>query len=85
MPEFLFLRAQIAQRIFRRIDFDRNAFDDVQPRFLERPKFERIVRDDLHLAQTEIVKNLGTLPVVSQIDRQPESFIRFDRISAQVL
>ena len=29
VPEFLFLRAQVVLRVFRRLDLDRNPFDDL--------------------------------------------------------
>src|ERR1043166_6409306 len=85
MSELLFLGAQVARSVLCGVDFDRNPFDDLQPRFFKSAEFERVVRDDFHLAESQVKENLGTLAIVSPIDCQSQPHICFHRVSTLLL
>src|SRR6185369_10741018 len=85
MSQLLFLCAEITGGIFRRINFDRYSFNNLQSGFFKRLKLQRIIRDDSHFAESKIEKYLRTLPVISQVYRQTESFICFNSIGTLVL
>jgi hypothetical protein len=85
MSEFFFLRFEIVLGRFTRVDLERNAFDDLKSRFLQRLDLLWIVRHYPNFSDPEIRENLGALMVAPCVDREPELFIRFDRVGTLVL
>ena len=63
----------------------RHASDNLKPVPFESEDFLWIVRDQTHLAHTEIGEDLRADAVIALVDRQPERKICLDRVGAAVL
>src|SRR5919201_3572354 len=85
VAKLLFLGLQVAGVVRIGIDLERHLLDDLEPDALDAMVFARIVGEDPHLANAEVVEDLGADAVVALVDRQPERLVRFNRVHAGVL
>src|SRR5690606_34440388 len=60
-------------------------FDDGQPVTFDPSALARVVGHQTHRADTDVVEDLGSDPVIAGVDGQPEMGVRIDRVKTLVL
>ena len=85
MSELLFLRAQIPQVRCSRRDLDRHPLHHLETIALNPDDLTRIVGDEPDVAKTEVHKNLGADPVITEIRVESQLEVRLHRIAPFIL
>src|SRR5579872_574924 len=85
VAELVALGLQIRSVELIAIHDQRDASSHLQPVSLKSHDLARIVRDDLHLSNAEIVEDLRTDAIVALVDGQAKPFVGFSRVGALVL
>ena len=68
-----------------RADLERDALDDLEAVAGEADELARVVREEAHLADAEVVQDLRADPVVAEVGREAEFEVRVDRVAAVLL
>ena len=85
MAEFVALRIEIALIMGICFRANRQLFDDLQPVSLQTHHLFRIIGKKANLANTEIMENLSTHPVVAEVGRETQFFVGLYSIEAFLL
>ena len=85
MAQLFLLCSKVMGRGLSGLYLDRNTLDYPQTRLLQGLEFIRVIGYDTHLAEAEVEKYLGTLLIVSGVDRKAELLVSFDRVGTIIL
>jgi hypothetical protein len=85
VAELLSLHLQVSGVVRVQVGDERYAAHHLQAVAFQPRDLAGVVRDDLHLAHAEVVKDLRADPVVALVDRETKLQIRLDRIGAAIL
>src|SRR5262245_5484014 len=80
VPELLLLGAEILEVLLVRLHLEGYALDDGEPVALDPGALAGVVRDDAHLADAEVVEDLGAHAVVAQVRGEAEPLVRLHRV-----
>ena len=85
MAHFVAFGADVFFGVFRGGGDDGDGFGDFETKALEAGAFGGIVGNQLHFADTEVIKHLGAEAVVALVGFESESLVGFDGIEAAIL
>jgi hypothetical protein len=85
MPELLFFGMEISFVLGSGFRQQRDPFDDREPVSLDPGSFGRVVGQETHGPDPQVIKNLRSNPVVAGIDRKTEIKVGLDGVAALIL
>src|SRR5215211_5151802 len=85
MPELLPLRPEVADVLRRRLRLERDAFADPQAVPLEPGALARVVRQQPHRADADVVEDLRADPVIALVRLEAQLEVRLDGVAPTVL
>src|SRR5690349_7576242 len=85
MTEFFLLRPKVPFGVNRRRNLERQPFGDGQTVSFEADQLSRIVREQPHRADPEVLEDLDADTIVTLIRLETEALVRFDSVQSLFL
>src|SRR5215203_2485685 len=85
VPQLLLLRLEVAAGVIGRRDLERQPFDDGELVALDADQLARIVRQQAHRTDPEILQDLDADAVVALIGLETEPLVRLDGVESLIL